>query len=225
MVSLLVVADILLYREGLCDALDSRGELEIVGTAASGEAAAASLAELQPDVILVDVAAADGLTIVRSVVESVPDAKVVALALPDSDADVIAFAEAGAAGYVPRDGTLADLEAVIMTVARGEALVPPRTAASLFRRLANLAADRSRTETDVHLTSREEEIVGLIDEGLSNKEIAQRLSIAVSTVKNHVHSILEKLQVDRRGEAVALLRGRHQRARSGTPPDRRYAAR
>ncbi len=223
MVSVLVVADIRLYREGLVYALGNRGELEVVGTAQSGDSSA--LAELQPDVVLVDVATADGLATVHSVVGTVPGAKVVALASPGSDADVIALAEAGAVGYVPRDATLADLETVIMTVARGEALVPPRIAASLFRRLANLAADRSRLETDVHLTSREEEIVELIDEGLSNKEIAQRLSIAVSTVKNHVHSILDKLQVGRRGEAVALLRGKHHPARSTTPPDRRYAAR
>jgi len=223
MVSVLVVAEIRLYREGLVYALGNRGELEVVGTAQSGDSAA--LAELQPDVVLVDVATADGLATVQSVVGTVPGAKVVALASPDSDADVIALAEAGAVGYVPRDATLADLETVIMSVARDEALVPPRIAASLFRRLANLAADRSRLETDVHLTSREEEIVELIDEGLSNKEIAQRLSIAVSTVKNHVHSILDKLQVARRGEAVALLRGKHHPARPSAPPGRRYAAR
>ena len=207
MVSVLVVADIRLYREGLVHALGHRSGLDVVGTAASSDAPSSSLAELRPDVVLVDVAATDGLAAVHSVVESVPDAKVVALALPESEADVIAYAEAGASGYVSRDGTLADLETVIRSVARGEALFPPRMTAGLLRRLAHLAADREPGVTDIHLTSRETEIVELIDQGLSNKEIAQRLSIAVSTVKNHVHNILDKLHVDRRGEAVARLRG------------------
>ena len=217
MVSVLVVADVRLYREGLAHALANRRELDVVGTVPSSDAASEALANLCPDVVLVDVAVTDGLATVRWVANAFPGTKVVALALSESEADVITFAEAGAAGYVPRDGTLADLESVITSVARGEALFSPRITAGLLRRLANLAADHTPAGADVHLTSREEEIVDLIDEGLSNKEIAQRLSIAVSTVKNHVHSILEKLQVDRRGEAAARLRGKPPGARAGRP--------
>ena len=91
--------------------------------------------------------------------------------------------------------------------ARGEALVSPKITAGLLQRLADLASDRGRGALDVRLTRREAEILDLIDQGLSNKEIAHRLSIAVSTVKNHVHSILDKLDVDRRAEAVARVRG------------------
>jgi DNA-binding NarL/FixJ family response regulator len=208
-VSVLVVADIPLYREGLVQALRHRGAVAIVGTATGSQEALVSLAKLRPDVVLVDVAAMDGLAAVRALVEADPNTKVVALALPDAEANVIAYAEAGACGYVPRNGTLADLEAIIESVAQGEALFSPRITASLLRRLAALAADREPLRIDVCLTSRETEIVELIDQGLSNKEIAQRLSIAVSTVKNHVHNILDKLHVDRRGEAAARLRGRH----------------
>jgi len=107
---------------------------------------------------------------------------------------------------VPRDGTLADLRAVIESVARGEVVCSPRIAASLLRRIADLAAEREPPPPELRLTSREIEIVELIDQGLSNKEIAQRLSIALPTVKNHVHSILDKLHVHRRAEAAARLR-------------------
>jgi DNA-binding NarL/FixJ family response regulator len=207
LVSVLVVADVRLYREGLVQALGHRDGLEVVGAAVSDDAPSAELADLNPDVVLVDVGACDGLETVQSVVECVPDAKVVALALPESENDVIACAEAGASGYVPREGTIADVESVIQSVARGEARFPPKMTAGLLRRLADLAAGRESVADGVHLTSRETEIVELIDQGLSNKEIAQRLSIAVSTVKNHVHNILDKLHVERRSEAVARLKG------------------
>jgi two-component system, NarL family, nitrate/nitrite response regulator NarL len=207
-VGVLVVADISLYRDGLAQALDYREGIHVIGTAASSLQALESVANLRPEVVLVDVATTSGFAAMRSVGEALPDAKIVALALPDSDDDVVAYAEAGASGCVSRNGTLADVEAVITSVARGEALLSPKVTAGVLRRLSDLAAERSSPAPDVRLTSREFEIVELLAEGLSNKEIAQRLTIAVSTVKNHVHSILDKLQVTRRGEAVAQLRGR-----------------
>lgn len=207
MVSVVVIADVRLYREGLVHALDHRGEVEVVGTAASSQDATMPLADLRPDVVLVDVSTTDGLAAVRAVAESAPDARVVAVASPEAEADVIAYAEAGASGYVPRNGSVADLRAVITSAARGEALMSPRITAGLLRRLADLAADHGPAALAVRLTPREAEILELIDQGLSNKQIARRLSISVSTVKNHVHSILDKLQVERRGEAVARLRG------------------
>jgi two-component system nitrate/nitrite response regulator NarL len=206
-VSVLVIADVRLYREGLVHAIGHRDEVEVVGTAASSQDAVLQFADLRPDVVLVDVATTDGLSAVRGVVESVPNARVVAVASPETESDVIAYAEAGASGYVPRNGGLADLRAVIMSAARGEALISPRVTAGLLRRLADLASSDGRTAPAGRLTPREAEILELIDQGLSNKQIARRLSIAVSTVKNHVHSILDKLQVERRGEAVARLSG------------------
>jgi two-component system nitrate/nitrite response regulator NarL len=208
MVGVAVVADIPLYREGLAQALDHLEGIHVVGTAPSSQDGLEAMADLDPDIALVDVATTDGLAAVRSVVDAVPHAKVVALALHDSEDDVIAFAEAGACGCVFRSGTLADVESVIISVSRGEALLSPRLTARVLSRLSDLAAERPATSAGDRLTSREAEIVQMLDEGLSNKEIAQRLSIAISTVKNHVHSILEKLQVTRRGEAVAVLRGR-----------------
>jgi two-component system nitrate/nitrite response regulator NarL len=206
MVRVLVVTDIRLYREGLARDLDQRGDVLVVGTATSAQGALQRLAELEPDLVLLDVATAEGPSTVRSLVESAPHVKVVVLGLPEAEADVLAYAEGGASGYVPRDGTLADLEAVIKSAGRGEALCSPRIAGSLLRHVADLAADRAGKSDETRLTSREIEVVDLIDQGLSNKEIAERLCIAVSTVKNHVHNILDKLQVHRRTEAAARLR-------------------
>jgi DNA-binding NarL/FixJ family response regulator len=107
---------------------------------------------------------------------------------------------------VSREGSLEDLISALDSVSRGELLCPPRIAAGLRRRVAALAAARAPVGPRGHLTRREAEVAGLIDAGLSNKQIAQRLCIEVPTVKNHVHNILEKLQVHRRGEAAAMLR-------------------
>jgi two-component system, NarL family, nitrate/nitrite response regulator NarL len=212
-IGVVVVADIPLYRQGLAQALNDREGIRVVGTAPSSPEGLESIADLEPDVALVDVATTNGLAAVRSVADVVPSTKIVALALRDSEDEVIAFAEAGACGCVFRSGTLADVESVITSVSRGEALLSPRITASLLSRLSDLASERAVTAAEARLTSREAEIAEMLDEGLSNKEIAQRLSIALSTVKNHVHSILEKLQVTRRGEAVARIHGREPRDR------------
>jgi DNA-binding NarL/FixJ family response regulator len=131
----------------------------------------------------------------------------VALAVPDQEARVLACAEAGVSSYVPREASLADLAAAIESAARGEAVCSPRMTALLFRRVRVLSRVRPEPAEVPELTARQWEIIDLIDEGLSNKEIARRLYIEVPTVKNHVHNILDKLQVRRRSEAAARVRG------------------
>lgn len=110
----------------------------------------------------------------------------------------------GVAGFLPRDATLDDLAHTLTKVARGEAVCSSSVAGALLRRISTEA--HQRTVTADHLTPREREVLVLIEQGLSNKQIAQRLGIEVRTVKNHVHNLLEKLRVQRRGEAAARLR-------------------
>jgi DNA-binding NarL/FixJ family response regulator len=129
---------------------------------------------------------------------------VVALAAPESEEDIIALAEAGVLGYVTRDESLDNLVTTIESVARDEMACSPWMATVLVRRVQALAAERPGPTQ--RLTAREAEILELIAQGLSNKEIAARLFIEVTTVKNHVHNILEKLGVSRREEAVACTR-------------------
>jgi DNA-binding NarL/FixJ family response regulator len=149
----------------------------------------------------------DSLAAVRELAAMPAHAKIVAFAVAEVDEVVLACAEAGVASYVPRDASIEDLVASVHRAARGEMLCSPRIAATLFRRVAALAAEvQPAAAAAVLLTRREREIVELIDGGLSNKEIAQRLSIEVATVKNHVHNLLEKLHVHRRGQAAARVR-------------------
>src|SRR5439155_827652 len=124
-----------------------------------------------------------------------------------------------------REASIDDLVTVIESVARGEAICSPRVAAGLLRRVAALAAGHGGDLPRAQLTNREREIVRLIDNGLSNKEIARALGIEVATVKNHVHNILEKLQVHRRGEAAARVRGTSRGRMSGQVGWRRFGAR
>src|SRR6266571_3842650 len=152
----------------------------------------------------VDMAMHDSGGVVRVVLTRVPHARVVALGVIEDYDDVLGCAEAGVPGYVPREASIDDIVGVIESVHRGEAICSPRVAASL---LAALAAGSVAGPLRAHLTDREREVVHLIDDGLSNKEIARELGIEVATVKNHVHNILEKVQVHRRGEAAAQVRG------------------
>lgn len=207
MIRVAILADIRLYREGLAQVLGSHPNISVVATAASTNGSLTSISDAAPDVVLIDMVMPDSLAAIRRVLAAAPGAKVVSLGVGEDDHEVVASAESGAVGYVPREGSLGDLVIVIECAARGEAVCSPRVAGALLRRVATLASDRGHNQIEGHLTSRESEIMRLVDEGLSNKEIATRLCIEVATVKNHVHNILEKLQVHRRGEAAARVRG------------------
>jgi DNA-binding NarL/FixJ family response regulator len=207
MTRVLVASDVRLYREGLADSLRRSGRVEVVATAADRAATTRSARELRPDVVLVDLAMDAWESAVRELAASPDDTRVVVLGVHEVESEVVACAEAGVSGYVTREASLEELVDVVDSVARGESLCTPRIGALLLRRVAEAAGRRPPDDVG-RLTPREAQIVGLIDEGLSNKQIAGRLSIELPTVKNHVHSILEKLQVERRAEAAARLRGR-----------------
>jgi two-component system nitrate/nitrite response regulator NarL len=130
---------------------------------------------------------------------------------------VLGCAEAGVAGYVPREASLEDLVETIGCASRGELRCSPQLGVTLLRQLALRAAGVDDAASRAPLTSREVEIVRLIEHGLSNKEIATRLGIQVATVKNHVHNLLEKLRIHRRAEAADRLRGRFAHATAGEP--------
>jgi len=207
-----VVSDVLLYREGLTLGLAQDGSVDVVGGAEAVDAPTA-IAELRPDAVLLDAGLADGLALPRLLKTLVPGVQVVVFAVDDSDADVLPWAEAGASGYVGRGGPTSELIAAIHCSARGELACPPRLAALLFGRVAELsvrppAADAA-TAAAAALTPREREVMTLVDKGLANKAIARHLHIGHGTVKNHVHHVFEKLRLHGRGEAAARLRREH----------------
>jgi DNA-binding NarL/FixJ family response regulator len=205
MIRLLVVADVRFYREGLAGVLAREG-VEIVGAAASVDEALARAVELAPEVTLVDLGTRGAVALALALGVASPETKVVALGVREVEEEVVMLAEAGVAGYVTREQSLDELVAAVHTVAAGETLCSPWLAATLLRRVAELARDRTSAPAAERLTAREREIVGLLGDGLSNKEIAARLRIELPTVKNHVHNVLEKLNVRRRADAAAAAR-------------------
>jgi DNA-binding NarL/FixJ family response regulator len=210
-----VVGDVRVCREALAQALSREQRIRVIGTFAARDGVHSHVAELAADVVLVDVPMPEGLRVVREVVQDAPDVRVVALGVPEDERDIIACAEAGVSGFVAQEGSLADVVSTIESVVRDEVLCTPKVAAALLKRVAALASSAAPEPVQARLTLRELEIVELLDRGLSNKEIAHALSISLPTVKNHVHSILEKLGVRRRAEAAARLRagGFRRRAR------------
>jgi two-component system nitrate/nitrite response regulator NarL len=203
---LLVVTGVRLYSEGLSLLLEAEPTIKVVGTAADAREALDSTMRLHPDVVLLDMELIGAARLLRTVVQDSDATKVIALGMEESDDGLVACVEAGASGWVPRDGTVEQLVARIHSVARGEMDCSPRVAGRLAERVSKLAVQVDSRGSDPHLTARESEIVFLIEEGLSNKQIAGRLSIELCTVKNHVHRILEKLNVSRRGEVAARAR-------------------
>jgi two-component system, NarL family, nitrate/nitrite response regulator NarL len=203
MIRVLVVGGVRLYREGIAQMLSGQDGLTVVGVWSDPGDIADGGVGPSPDVVLVDLTTPEGQGAIHEVRRLVPDVPIVALGVTDMEGDVLACAEAGLAGYVTREQSVEDLVAVVESAARGELRCSPRIAASLFRRLSALAGEPSAVRE--RLTVREREVLRLIGQDLSNKEIARRLGIEVATVKNHVHNLLEKLNVHRRAEAARLL--------------------
>lgn len=203
-VRLLVVDDCLLHRENLAAALVAAG-LPVVGFAWDLATLVMAIRDSQIDIVLFNIATADSAALVGVASTTDPGVRVVVLGVPDDDEQaVVACAEAGVAGYHTRRESFEDLLALITRVAAGESVCPPKVSAILLRRLSSLANQQSSASKSVALTAREDQILGMLKMGMSNREIATDLSIAVHTVKNHVHSLLTKLGVGSRAQAVAL---------------------
>jgi DNA-binding NarL/FixJ family response regulator len=207
-----VASSLRLLRDGLTDALAKSDAIHVVGTASDAVRLRALIGEQAPDVVLLDIEMPGSLPLVHAIHDFDPAPQIVAFAVSDGDDALVRYIEAGIAGYVTRDGSLTDVVATVESVGRGETIVSPKLAASLFKRLA---AQRRRevviaADGTPELTSREHEILRLIEQGMANKEIARTLGIELATVKNHVHHVLEKLKVSRRGQAAARARAAQQ---------------
>jgi two-component system nitrate/nitrite response regulator NarL len=204
-----IVTAVTLYRDGLTLALHGTPGLRVCGAAAGPFEFGSALATAERPVLLLDVATVAGPQAVGEIQQAYPRVRVMALGLAEITTEIVTWIEAGAAGYLTREQSLGELVAAIASLARDEVACPPQVAAALMRRVATLAAERRRVWANDLLSPRELEVVTLIDRGLSNKQIAAQLFITLATVKNHVHKILEKLDVHARAEAAAYLRGRY----------------
>jgi two-component system nitrate/nitrite response regulator NarL len=204
-----VLSTIRLLREGLVRDLSCQASVNVVG--ASDAAALAEILESRPDVLLLDISNSAALEWATSLVRVMPNVKIVALCVAEVDQVLLACAKAGVSGFVYAQGSANDVVAAVHSAVRGELVCSPRTAGMLLNRISSLVGPAGDGSGDA-LTPREQEVMSFVKEGLSNKQIASLLGIRDATVKNHVHSILGKLRVRRRGEAAARLL--HQRRRS-----------
>jgi two-component system nitrate/nitrite response regulator NarL len=200
-----ILAEIRFYREGLALFFADRDDFEVAGTAEEVVGAVELGLRDAVDVVLVDMAAASTPQVVRVLKRRLPMVGVVALGVPEAEQEVVPLAEAGITGLVSREASLEELSDAVASAAEGETRCSARVAAMLMRRVAALS-DRFPEEEHIPLTKRQLEVVRLIDEGLPNKAIAQRLFIELPTVKNHVHNILERLGVERREEAASAVK-------------------
>jgi DNA-binding NarL/FixJ family response regulator len=212
LVRVLVIAEVRLYRDGLAAALAHDSRLAVIGASETASRALRLLAAQPPDVIVVD-PGRDPIDALRLLARHAPAARVLVVAVRDDMADVVALAEEGAAGFVTRDESIEDFVACVVSVAGGDTLCSPQIAGALVRRVAALARAAPPAEPLPRLTGREREVAQLLDQGLSNKQIAGALCIELATVKNHVHNVLDKLDVRRRSQVPARLRATASRSR------------
>jgi len=208
-----ILSDVRLYREGLALLLAQQQSIEVVGSA-SATLAIGDIVELQPDIVLLDASVVDVRALARRIRDVTSDSKLVAFAICEIDEEVIGCVEAGIVAYVRRESSSEEMVDILHQAARGNFACPPQLTNSLFRYIAASSAKQhglnkvvpEKDVTDFMLTRREREIIPFIEQGLTNKEIARSLGVGPSTIKNHVHNILEKLQLRRRGEIAAQMR-------------------
>jgi DNA-binding NarL/FixJ family response regulator len=204
-----IVSDVRFFRESLAELLP-RGETFFVsGLFADAREAVQGLANHNPDIVLIDAALPNGLAAIGQIRSVAPQFSVVVIAVAETAKDVVAWAEAGAEGYIPRTAGVADIAPLLVDIRRGKQPCPASVAAGLLRRISNggvRIGERQKTASSPELTSREVQIAQMIAAGMSNKDIARRLSIRLTTTKTHVHNILGKLNLQRRGQTASWMR-------------------
>ncbi|WP_167736406.1 response regulator transcription factor [Nocardioides sp. 1609] len=203
-IRVLVVDDQQLFRRGLTMLLAVEPGLEVVGEAGDGVEGTQLAETAAPDVVLLDVRMPkrSGIEACRAIKESVPTAKIIMLTVSDEEADLYEAVKSGASGYLLKDSSIEEVAQAIRVVADGQSLISPSMAIKLIDEFKQMSRPERETGPALRLTERELDVLRLVAQGHSNKEIAARLFISENTVKNHVRNMLEKLQLHSRMEAV-----------------------
>ncbi|WP_411082240.1 response regulator [Streptomyces sp. cmx-18-6] len=205
-VTVFLLDDHEVVRRGVHDLLDAEPDMTVVGEAGTVEQALARVPALRPQVAVLDVRLpdGDGVSVCRELRSRLPDLACLMLTSFDDEEALLDAIVAGASGYVLKQITGTDLVQAVRTVASGRSMLDPGATARVMARLRNSAAQDDRPSGFAALTAREQEILALIGEGLTNREIGLRLYLAEKTVKNNISRILAKLGVERRVQAAVI---------------------
>lgn len=210
-INLLLVNESGLIGNVISAALEDEPDIRVVASVSSAEEALRVVREQTIDVALVSTRLPQlgALKLTSDITEVAPSTKVLALGLTEEKKQVLRYVEAGATGYILKDQSLEDLVETVRAAQDGKVFVSPQIAAAIMERLSTLARMFSDVENNItdttSLTAREMEVLELLGKGFTNQQIAEKLVVEIGTVKNHVHSILEKLNVKTRNEAAAYL--------------------
>ncbi len=206
MIRLLLIEDNRILREGIVAMLRGHRDIKVVAALGSGKSRIMEIHELKPNVILLNLGlrSQNSLHVVEIIKTEFPQARVIVMDLAPAQGDILHFIKAGASGFILKDASPEDFLNAIRSVAEGIKILPPIYNGSLFSQIVKRAIDEGKPDLTkaIRMTKREKEVIGLISDGLTNKEISKRLRVAAYTVKSHIHNIMEKLALHTRLEAA-----------------------
>ncbi len=207
-IRVLLIEDNRLLREGITAMLNEQPDIRVVSATGNGDAMDKAR-QIRPQVVLLDLGLRNqnSLRIAELIKKDFPKAEIVVMDLIPMQAEVVEYVKAGVSGFILKDATIDDFLHTIRSVARGKKVLPPSLTGSLFSQIVEYAVHSgkaNRLMKAVKLTKREHEVVDLIARGMSNKDIARELSIAIHTVKSHVHNTLDKLALHTRLELASF---------------------
>ena len=203
-IRLLLIEDNRLLRDGILSILKPYKDILIVAASGDGKNTLVKIKQLKPNVVLLDLGlrSQNSLRVVEIVKKDFPLAKIIVMDLAPIQADILQYVKAGANGFILKDASLNDLLITIRTVNEGATVLPPILVDSLFSQIVEFAVREGKLKLKdaIRMTKREREVIGLLGEGMSNKEIGQKIRISTYTVKSHIHNIMEKLALHTRLE-------------------------
>ena len=209
-IRILLIEDNRILREGITAMLNKRRDITVAAVSDGRDNALAKARVAKPHVVLMDLGldSQNSLDVVVSLKKEFPSFKIIGMGLAPTQSDILEFVQAGANGFILKNAAMEDVIKTIQTVAGGETVLPTVMAGSLFSQVTEhaLVNGRRNLKRDIRMTQREKEIIALIVEGMSNKQIAEKLNIATFTVKSHVHNILDKLALQSRLQIAAHSR-------------------
>ena len=202
-IKILLIEDNRLLREGISALLKKQKDMNVVSTVGNGENILTLIDKLKPDIVLLDLGlrSQNSLQIVKLVKSNYKETKIVVMDLIPLQADVFEFVQAGVSGFMLKDISVTEFLKTIRSVYKGAQVLPPHLTGSLFSQIVEHAIVGSKPSSlteSVRMTKREKQVIELIADGYTNKEIAQKLHLSTYTVKSHVHNILEKLSLSTR---------------------------